>query len=140
MDTWLLVRDVESNGERNRGLYILKSRGMAHSNQIREFIITGRGIKLLNVYLQPEGLLMGTARMQKEAQERAASMVRQQETGRKEREFEIKRKTLEGQIAALQAELGSQEEEFRNFRLQQEKQQDMEAQEKEKMAGLRKAD
>jgi len=103
-------------------------------------IITGRGIKLLNVYLQPEGLLMGTARMQKEAQERAASMVRQQETGRREREFELKRKTLEGQIAALQAELGSQEEEFRNFRLQQEKQQDMEAQEKEKMAGLRKAD
>jgi len=140
MDTWLLLRDVESNGERNRGLYILKSRGMAHSNQIREFIITGKGIKLVDVYLQPEGLLMGTARMQKEAQERLASVVRQQETGRREREFELKRKTLEGQIAALQAELGSQEEEFRNFRLQRKRQQDIDAQEKVKMAGLRKAD
>jgi len=140
MDTWLLLRDVESNGERNRGLYILKSRGMAHSNQIREFIITGKGIKLVDVYLQPEGLLMGKARMQKEAQERAASMVRQQETGRREREFELKRKTLEGQIAALQAELGAQEEEFRNFRLQQEKQQDMDTRAKAKMTSLRKAD
>jgi circadian clock protein KaiC len=140
MDTWLLLRDVESNGERNRGLYILKSRGMAHSNQIREFIITGKGIKLVDVYLQPEGLLMGTARMQKEAQERSASTMRQQETSRKKREFELKRKTLEGQMAALQAEFGSQEEEFRTFQLQQKKQQDIDAQEKEKMAGLRKAD
>ena len=73
MDTWLLLRDVESNGERNRGLYILKSRGMAHSNQIREFVITDKGINLLDVYLQPGGFLMGTARQQKEAQERAES-------------------------------------------------------------------
>jgi circadian clock protein KaiC len=94
----------------------------------------------VDVYLQPEGLLMGTATMQKEAQERLASVVRQKETGRREREFELKRKTLEGQIAALQAELGSQEEEFRNFRLQRKRQQDIDAQEKVKMAGLRKAD
>ena len=140
MDTWLLLRDVESNGERNRGLYILKSRGMAHSNQIREFIITGKGIKLVDVYLQPEGLLMGTARMQKEAQERAASTMRRQEIGHKEREFELKRKTLQGQIAALQAELGSQEGEFKKLQLQQKQQQDMDAREKLKMADLRKAD
>jgi len=83
---------------------------------------------------------MGTARMQKEAQARAASLVRQQEMGRKQRESELKRKMLEGQIAALQAELGSQEEEFRNFELQQRKQQDMDVQERMKMASLRKAD
>lgn len=140
MDTWLLVRDVESNGERNRGLYILKSRGMAHSNQIREFVITSKGIKLVDVYLQPEGLLIGTARIQKEVQERAASLMRRQEIGRKEREFELKRKTLQGQIAALQAELGSYEAEFRKIQLEQKQRQDTDAQEMVKMAGQRKAD
>ena len=101
MDTWLLLRDVESHGERNRGLYILKSRGMAHSNQIREFVITDKGINLLDVYLQPGGFLMGTARQQKEAQEKAESIVSHQEIGGKQREHDLKRKTLEGQIAAL---------------------------------------
>jgi len=140
MDTWLLLRDVESNGERNRGLYVLKSRGMAHSNQIREFVITSKGINLVDVYLQPSGLLMGTARVQKEAQEKAASMTRRQEIGRKEREFRLKRKTLEGQIAALQAELGSQEGEFRKFLEQEKRQQDMDAQERFKMAQARRSD
>ncbi len=115
MDTWLLLRDVESNGERNRGLYILKSRGMAHSNQIREFILSNQGINLVDVYLQPSGLLMGTARVQKEAQDRALSMEREQTIGLKEKELEEKKKNLEGQIAALQAELVSQEEEFAKF-------------------------
>ena len=55
MDTWLLLRDIEVDGERNRGLYILKSRGMAHSNQIREFLLTDHGVELLDVYLGPAG-------------------------------------------------------------------------------------
>jgi circadian clock protein KaiC len=63
MDTWILVRNLEHNGERNRGLYILKSRGMAHSNQIREFILTDRGVELVNVYTGPGGVLAGTARV-----------------------------------------------------------------------------
>ena len=55
IDTWILLRDVESSGERNRGLYIIKSRGMAHSNQIREYRLTGHGLELLDVYLGPAG-------------------------------------------------------------------------------------
>jgi len=67
IDTWLLLRDIEIGGERNRGLYILKSRGMAHSNQIREFILTDNGIQLLDVYVGPEGVLTGSARLSQEA-------------------------------------------------------------------------
>jgi len=62
MDTWLLLRDIELNGERNRGLYVLKSRGMAHSNQVREFVLTADGIRLIDVYLGPEGVLTGSSR------------------------------------------------------------------------------
>jgi circadian clock protein KaiC len=62
VDTWLLVRDIELNGERNRGMYVMKSRGMRHSNQVREFLITSKGLKLVDIYLGPEGVLVGSAR------------------------------------------------------------------------------
>ncbi len=88
MDTWLTVRDIEANGERTRGLYIRKSRGMAHSNQIREFLLTGHGIDLQNVYVGPSGVLTGTARLAQEAEERA-------EAERRGRWIEKKRATLE---------------------------------------------
>src|SRR5574341_1165281 len=71
MDTWLLLRDIELGGERNRGMYILKSRGMAHSNQIREFLLSDRGIDLVNVYTGPGGVLTGSARSAQEAAEKA---------------------------------------------------------------------
>lgn len=71
MDTWLLVRDIELNGQRNRGLYILKSRGMQHSNQIREFLITPQGIRLVDNYVGSEGVLTGSARLAQEAREPA---------------------------------------------------------------------
>ena len=140
MDTWLLLRDVESNGERNRGLYLLKSRGMAHSNQVREFIISDKGMDLAEVYLHPSGLLMGTARVQKEAQDRALSLEREQETGRKGREFGLKRKTLEGQIAALQTEMRSMEGEYRKFLSQQKQKRDLETREKSDLIRVRRAD
>jgi circadian clock protein KaiC len=76
MDTWLLLRDIEIGGERNRGLFILKSRGMAHSNQIREFLLTDKGIDLINVYLGPGGVLTGAARSAQEAQEKASELMR----------------------------------------------------------------
>ena len=60
IDTWLLLRDIELGGERNRGMYVLKSRGMAHSNQIREFLLTDHGIELKDVYVGPEGVLTGS--------------------------------------------------------------------------------
>src|SRR6202035_3156908 len=69
VDTWLLVRDIETGGERNRGLYILKARGLAHSNQIREFLLTGHGIELREVYLGDAGLLTGSARLSQEAKD-----------------------------------------------------------------------
>src|SRR6185312_2055162 len=72
MDAWLLVKNIESNGERNRGLYLLKARGIAHSNQVREFVLTSQGIELLDAYVGSEGVLMGSARSSQLARERAA--------------------------------------------------------------------
>jgi circadian clock protein KaiC len=112
MDTWLLVKMIEINGERNRGLYVLKARGMAHSNQIREFRLTNQGIQLLEVYQGSEGVLTGTARMVQEAKERAAALARQQEIQRKQRELEHKRQALEAQIDALRAQFMAEEEEM----------------------------
>jgi circadian clock protein KaiC len=109
IDTWLLLRDIESGGERNRGLYILKSRGMAHSNQIREFLLTDHGMDLRDVYVGPRGVLAGSARLAQEAQEKAALMIRDQEVELRQIELERKRTTLEAQIAVLRAEFAVQE-------------------------------
>ena len=76
VDTWLLLRDIESGGERNRGLYILKARGIAHSNQIREFLLTSRGVELRDVYLGEAGLLTGSARVTQEAKDESAALWR----------------------------------------------------------------
>ena len=112
MDTWILLRDIESGGERNRGLYVLKSRGMAHSNQIREFLLTDKGIELLEIYLGPGGVLTGTARYSQVAKEKADKLVREQEIERKQRDVERKRKAMEAQIAALRMEFEAEEEEL----------------------------
>ena len=76
VDTWLLLVTLESSGERNRGLYVLKSRGMGHSNQIREFLLTDHGVELVDVYAGSGGVLTGSARLTQEAQERAAELAR----------------------------------------------------------------
>ena len=112
VDTWLLVREVEMNGERARGLYILKSRGMAHSNQIREFLLTDHGIELVDVYLGANGGLMGTARRTQEANLAAQAEADRQELERKKIVLDLRRKEVESQIAALQAGLASEEAEF----------------------------
>ena len=103
MDTWLLLRNLESNGERNRGIYILKSRGMPHSNQIRELVLTNDGVQLKEVYAGSSGVLAGTARVAQEARERAESLARQQDIEHRRRELDSKRQAMEAQIAALQA-------------------------------------
>lgn len=140
MDTWLLVRDIETQGERNRGLYIIKSRGMAHSNQIREFLLTEKGVELIDVYVGPAGVLTGTARAAQEARERADETSSRQETERKLREIERRRKVREAQIAALRAESESDEEEAKRL-LQEENLRDAAAaKERERIAHLRKAD
>jgi circadian clock protein KaiC len=111
VDTWLFVRDLELNGERNRALYVLKSRGTAHSNQLREFLLTEQGVDLLDVYVGPEGVLTGSSRLSQEARENAAALARQQESERKEREMQRKREALEARIAALRKEFLAEEQE-----------------------------
>ena len=111
IDTWLLLRDIEIGGERNRGLYILKSRGMDHSNQIREFILTDHGIELLDVYVGPEGVLTGSARLTQEAKNDAQQLSRQQEIERKQSEIELKRAATEAQIVVLKSEFKTEESE-----------------------------
>jgi circadian clock protein KaiC len=104
IDTWLLLRDIEIGGERNRGLYVLKSRGMAHSNQIREFKLTDNGIELLDVYVGPEGVLTGSARLSRETKDEAEQLLRQQEIARKQFGIERKREAMEAQIVVLRSE------------------------------------
>ena len=113
VDTWLFVRDIESNGERNRGLYVLKSRGMAHSNQIREFLITSKGIRLVDVYLGREGALTGSARLAQEARDREEAEARQEQEQLLRSKIERRRIAVEAQIRSLQQELAAEEGELR---------------------------
>ncbi|AXK82155.1 KaiC 1 [Pseudolabrys taiwanensis] len=111
MDAWLLLYNRESNGEHNRELYLLKARGIAHSNQVREFLITSQGIKLRDVYVGPAGVLTGSARIQQEAKETAERLHRDQEATRRAREIERRRRQIAAQIEVLQAQLAGEEEE-----------------------------
>jgi circadian clock protein KaiC len=111
IDTWLLVRDIELGGERNRGLYVIKSRGMAHSNQVREFLITSDGVELQEVYVGPEGVLTGSMRAAQQAREQAARVSRQQAIELKQRDLDRRRAATRAQIAALEAELDAAERE-----------------------------
>ena len=140
VDTWILLRDIELNGERNRGLYVLKSRGMAHSNQIREFIITGRGIELAEVYLGPEGVLTGSSRVAQEAREREAGRARQREAQRRRRELERKRQAVEAQIAALRLQLEADEDELEQFAADEQAGDRQRDQDRADLAQSRKAD
>lgn len=110
VDTWLLLRDIELSGERNRAMYVLKSRGMAHSNQLREFLITGDGIDLVDVYTGPEGILTGSARLSQEARERAETLMREQDIARRQRERERKREALEARITSMRREFEIEDE------------------------------
>jgi circadian clock protein KaiC len=112
IDTWLLLRDAEISGERNRVLYLLKSRGMAHSNQLREFLITSDGIELRHAYTGPEGVLTGSARLSQEAREHAEALLRDQEIQRRQRELDRKRHAIEAQIATLQLGLEAEADEL----------------------------
>ena len=112
VDTWLLVKDIEFNGERNRGIYVMKSRGMKHSNQVREFIITDNGLNLVDVYIGPDGILTGSAREAYQLQEETGEAIRNYAVTRKDREIMRKRKVLESRIATLNSEFESVEEEL----------------------------
>jgi circadian clock protein KaiC len=140
IDSWLLLRDIEIGGERNRGLVILKSRGMAHSNQIREFLLTDHGAELHEVYIGPEGVLTGSARLAQEAQEKAEVLTRKQEIERRQFGLERKRKALEAQIAAMHAEFEAQETETLALIAQEKMQAVQLVHERESMGLSRKVD
>ena len=140
IDTWILLRDIELGGERNRGIYILKSRGMAHSNQIREFRLTDKGIDIIDVYTGPAGVLTGTARTAQEAKERSEEALRKEEIERKERELERQRKAMEAQIAAIRAEFESREDELKKLTQQEKRREESQEEARAEISRLHRAD
>ncbi|MCF0052873.1 circadian clock protein KaiC [Dyadobacter sp. LJ53] len=112
VDAWLLVRDIELNGERNRGLYVMKSRGMKHSNQIREFVISDNGLDLVDVFLGPDGVLTGSAREAQHLLEQTDVALRDHAVSSKDREIERKRLVLESKINGLKEEFESLQEQL----------------------------
>ncbi len=139
-DTWLLLRDIEIGGEHNRGMYILKSRGMAHSNQIREFLLTDKGVDLLDVYVGPSGMLTGSARISQESREKDIELAHQQEIERRKLNVEIRCKALEAQIASLRAQFQAEEQELKKLTEQEKMRQNGVSKLREKIAGMRKED
>ena len=140
IDTWLLLRDIEIGGERNRALYVLKSRGMAHSNQIREFRLTDHGIELLDVYVGTEGVLTGSARLSQETKDDADRLLRQQEILRKQFDLERKRESMEAKITLLRTEFQAMESEALNEIGEDRGRTKVVIQDRVKMARSRKAD
>jgi circadian clock protein KaiC len=140
MDTWILVKNVESNGERNRGLYILKARGIAHSNQVREFVMTQHGIDLVDAYLGSDGVLMGSARASQIARENAAEDERRQAAERKERELERKRELYEAQVVALKGQYETEREALLRELNEDQRREDVIGSDRVEIARLRHAD
>ena len=140
MDAWLLVKNVESNGERNRELYILKARGIAHSNQVREFLLTSRGIELINAYVGSEGVLMGSARAAQTAREKAAIYDREQARQWKQRELQRKQELYEAQLVALRNQYETEREAILRELDEDQKRESTAATQRIEMARLRHAD
>ena len=138
IDTWLLLRDIELNGERNRGLYILKSRGMPHSNQIQEFLLTNQGIGLIDIYTGSGEVLTGSARATQEAGEKAFDLARWREVDRRLREQERKKNALEAKITALRAEFDVETQEVHLMAEEEQKRQAVQAEDRLDMAHLRR--
>ncbi len=140
MDTWIMLRDIETNGERNRGLYILKSRGMAHSNQVREFLLTSNGINLLDIYTGPGGVMTGVLRAEQEAKERAQALEHEQEVQRMQRELTRERQALEAKVLLLRSEFEAREDNLKRAISQAQSRENVLAKERTEIARLRKAD
>ncbi len=115
MDTWLLVRNLESNRERNRGLYILKSRGMAHSNQVREFVLSDKGIQLIDVYTGGGNMLTGSARVAQLERERFQEILDRQQAQAKRAEIRRRRAAANAQIESLRAGLAAADQELKQL-------------------------
>jgi circadian clock protein KaiC len=140
MDTWIVLKDIEGQGERNRGLIIVKSRGMAHSNQFREFKLTGSGLVLEKVYLGASGALTGAARAAQIAEEEAQAAARKEEIERLKRQIERKRQVLESQLTVLRSEFEAEEEEIRKRMAEVGASEQAALDQRDRMAHARKAD
>jgi circadian clock protein KaiC len=140
MDTWITVQDIESNGERNRGLYVIKSRGMAHSNQVREFVLSSDGVRLVDVYVGPGGVLTGAAHLAQESKDLQEEKERAEEIERKQREFASRKLAVEAQVSGLQAELSTQEKELEKIAQEEAKRKARAERERAELARQRHAD
>ncbi len=140
MDTWIIVQDIIQSGERNRCLSVIKSRGMEHSNQVREFLITGKGIELRDVYIGAGQVFTGSARLIQETKDKTGAMIRKQEIERKKREVEQKRQILESQVSALRAQFEVDEEQIRVDIQQAEAHENIILAERRRLSEIRKAD
>jgi circadian clock protein KaiC len=139
MDAWIRLKDEEANGERNRTLYVIKARGMSHSNQVREYRMTDKGIEIIDAYIGPEGVLTGSARTVQEAREQAALVLRRQEVERRQRDLKRRRTLVELQIAEMQAGLDAEEAEARSLASEEAVRETLAAHERDAMAARRSA-
>jgi len=140
MDSWLLLQVLEGNGERNRGLYILKSRGMAHSNQVREFILSDEGIQLRDVYIGLGGVLTGSARDNQKAKDQAESLDCQQQIELRQREIERKKMAIEAQILALNTQFEAEKDDLIRLINKEKQRNDTLIMDRLAMAKLKQAD
>ena len=137
VDAWVQVRDIEGNGERNRGIYIMKSRGMSHSKQVREFIITDNGLELVDVYLGPDGILVGSARQAQELQEATGMELRNYAASHKDRAIERKKMVLEAKITSLREEFESVQDELNKTFLEEKLKKEIMERNRQQLANTR---
>jgi circadian clock protein KaiC len=140
MDAWLVVRNLESGGERNRALYVLKARGLPHSNQVREFVLSSDGVDLVDVYLGTGEVLTGSARLAQEARDRNENVVWEHQARLRQLGLEHQRRSIQAQIAALEADLKTKEEEVRLERATGKQRESSAMSDRATMARLRSAD
>lgn len=140
MDTWLLLQIIETSGERNRGLYILKSRGMEHSNQVREFCLTSNGAQLRDVYVGSGGVLTGASRVAQEASDKVEILERGQDIERKQRDVERKKAVIEAQITALRISFEAEKDDLEQAIAREKLHQEVLVEETQAMARTRQAD
>jgi circadian clock protein KaiC len=140
MDTWINLEDMVGNGERNRGIMIMKSRGMGHSNQVREFNLTDRGIVIADAYLGPSGIVTGSARAAREIQEEAALIEQKNKLERKKRELERKRKVMQAKIEELKSGFEADREELERLAGESKEKEKVRAAQRGVMARMRMAD
>jgi circadian clock protein KaiC len=140
MDAWIILKNIEGNGERNRAFSIIKARGLAHSNQLHEFVLTSQGIQLLDLYKGSEGVLFGSARVAQERREAAGRIIRNEEIERRQRELDRKKRIMENEIAMLKEKFARDEDEIRILIEQDLSREKTAEQGQEELAYLRKAE